>query len=148
MKCISSVTLMVLLCIITTSGFCQTAKPGLFTAYPATIICAENELSSLFIKTAGQQATVQFGTALQFSGTVTSNVVKYSNLQSVVLRSAALHNTIFHLSKRTLSDNSVVYTGRILNDGYADGYELRRNAEGKYQLTRIETAKVIQDCTH
>ena len=76
-----------------------------------------------------------------------NNVVKYSNLQSAVIKSPAFHNSIFSISKITNKDNSISYVGRIVNKNYFDGYELKKNAAGNYQLIKMETDRVIQDCS-
>ncbi len=146
MKHLASTAMSLLFCLITATSFSQTGKPALFAAYPATISCTESEINNLFSKVQGQSVAVQFGSGFQFTGVVASNIVKYSNLQSVVIRSSLLNNTIFHVSKRTLADNSLVYIGRIINEAYSDGFELKRTPSGVYQLTKIETNRVIPDC--
>ena len=133
-----------------TTGFSQgtAAKPKQFESYPRVINCSEAEISRAFATPAGQSINLSFSDNFSFSGNVTGNTVKYSNLQSVVLRSAAFNNSIFSISKRTEANNSITYVGRIINRDYFDGYELKRNVSGNYQLIKIETDKVIQDCSH
>jgi hypothetical protein len=41
----------------------------------------------------------------------------------------------------------VSYQGRIINKNYFDGYELKKNAAGNYQLIKIEKENVIQVCS-
>ena len=141
-----------LLCtLFATTGFSQgpgVAKPKQFDSYPRVINCSEAEISRAFATTAGQSINLSFSDNFSFSGNVTDNTVKYSNLQSVVLKSAAFNNSVFAISKRTEADNSVTYVGRIINRNYFDGYELKKNASGNYQLIKIETDQVIQDCSH
>ena len=121
-------------------------KPKLFNNFPAIINCSEAELARVFPTPQGQSISLSFSNNFNFGGAVTSNVVKYSNLQSAVIKSPAFNNAIFHISKRTNSDNSITYVGRIINQNYFDGYELKRDAAGNYQLVKMETDKVIQDC--
>ena len=147
MKHLASTSMLLLFCFITATSFSQTGKSSLFAAYPNSISCSENELSTLFSKVQGEPVSIQFGAGLQFTGTVVSNRIKYSDLQSIIIRSAALHNTILQVSKRTLPGNGgIVYIGRIINESYTDGFELRRDADGSYQLTKIETARVMPVC--
>ena len=124
------------------------AKPKQFDSYPRVINCSEAEISRAFATTEGQSINLSFSDNFSFSGNVTGNTVKYSNLQSVVLKSAAFNNSIFSISKRTGADNSITYVGRIINTNYFDGYELKKNVSGNYQLIKIETDRVIQDCSH
>jgi hypothetical protein len=150
MKHFASTTMLLLLTIIAATGFSQLAnsnpRPKLFAAYPENIDCSLSELTRIFGIAQGQQATVSFAGNFNFSGTVSSNVVKFSNLQSMVIKSPAFSNAIFHVSKRIAADNSIVYVGRIINEAYADGYELKRDAGGNYRLQKIETEKVMPDC--
>ena len=139
-----------LLCtMFATTGFSQstgTAKPKQFDNYPRIINCSVAELNRAFTTAAGQPVNLSFSDNFSFSANVTDNTVKYANLQSVVLRSAIFNNSIFAISKRTEADNSITYVGRIINRDYFDGYELKKSETGNYQLIKIETDKVIQDC--
>jgi hypothetical protein len=149
MKHFASATMLLLLILITATGFSQSAatpKPKLFAAYPQTIDCSAAELASIFTIAQGQQANVSFAGSFAFAGTVSSNVVKFANLHTVVIKSPAFSNAIFHLSKRTTADNSTIYVGRIINDAFGDGYELKRDAAGNYHLIKIETERVMPDC--
>ncbi len=136
--------------LFTTVGFSQShpaAKPKQFDNFPRVINCSAAELSKAFATTAGQNINLSFSDNFSFSGNVLDNTVKYSNLQSVVLKLGAFNNSVFSLSKRTEADNSITYVGRIINKNYFDGYELKKDASGNYQLIKIETDRVIQDCT-
>jgi hypothetical protein len=150
MKHFASTTMLLLFTFITATGFSQLAinppKPKLFAAFPESIDCSAAELAKVFTLAQGQPANVPFAGSFAFNGTVSSNVVKFSNLQSVVIKSPAFSNAIFHVSKRILADNSILYVGRIINDAFADGYELKHDAAGNYRLQKIETEKVMPDC--
>ena len=63
----------------------------------------------------------------------------------VVIRSSSLDNTLFSFSKRIEEDSSVSYIGRIINEKYADGYELKKENDGTYSLNKIKTEELIQD---
>lgn len=148
MKRYAPYALFVLLTLIATTGFSQSnnPKPQLFNNFPATINCSEQELSKIFYAAPGQVISLSFSDNFIFSGNVTSNLVKYSHLQTAVIASPDYSNTIFSVSKITLSDGSITYLGRIINKNYLDGFELKRNASGNYQLVKMETDRVIQDC--
>ena len=128
-------------------GFCQqtgTVKPKLFNTFPDIINCSVSELASVFNSTEGQNINLSFSNNFIFGGMVISKVTKYSNLQSAIIKSPVFNNAIFHISKRINTDNSITYVGRIINQNYFDGYELKTDAFGNYHLLKIETDSVIQ----
>ena len=150
MKHIATQALVLLLCAFTLTGFSQgqgTAKPKLFANSPDKFDCQVSDLTAVFAATEGQNVNLNFSNNFSFSGTVISNEIKYNNnLQTVLLRSSVLDNTIFSISKRIDADRSTTYVGRIINQKYFDGYELQKDVSGKYQFSKIETDRVIQPC--
>ncbi len=129
------------------TGFAQQPglpKPKLFINFPDIINCSATELARVFASSEGQQIDLAFSNGFNFGGAVISNVVKYSNLQTAIIKSTDFDNTIFQLSKRTNPDNSITFVGHIINQNYFDGYELKTDAAGNYQLIKIETDSVIQ----
>lgn len=139
---------LVLLTLSVTTAIAQNegSKPKLFAGFPDKLDCTTTVLSQAFAATQNQDAALGFSANFLFSGKVISNTVKYSTLQTMVIRSAAFSDAIFVLSKITNADNSVEYKGRIVNTKYADGYELKKDEKGNYQLVKFETDKVLQDC--
>ncbi len=151
MKRLAPYALMLLTIFTATTGFSQSpgiSKPKQFDNYPGVINCTEAELSRVFGSPAGQDINLAFSDNFNFTGNITSNNIKYNNLQSAVVTSPLFHNTIFNISKRINKDNSITYVGHIINKDYFDGYELTRDAAGNYKFIKIETTKVIQDCAH
>ncbi len=147
MKRLAPYALVLLVCLSTTSGFSQSGtKPKQFSNFPDVINCTESELGKVFTSLTGQSISLSFSDNFSFAGSVTSNIVKYSNLQSANIKSPVFNNSLFNISKRINEDNSITYVGLIINRDYFDGYELRKNANGNYQLIKIETDKVIQVC--
>ena len=149
MKHLAPYAMLLSLSSISLTGLSQnnnTPKPKQFSNFPDIINCSEPELSNIFNVSTGQSISLSFSDNFLFAGNVTSNVVKYSNLQTAVIKSPVFNNTIFSVSKIINKDNSISYLGRIINKEYFDGYELKRNAAGNYQLVKIETDLVIQDC--
>ena len=80
------------------------------------------------------------------SGPVVSRVAKYSNLETVVIKLAAYNNSLFSLSKQTDAANNITYVGKIINPLYADGFELKSNADGSYELVKIDIEKILVTC--
>lgn len=149
MKPLSKLIYTLLLSLTTAAGFSQSAitvKPRIFEGSPKFINCPASEFSNAFSSTEGQHITLFLSGNYKFSGTVISNIEKYSNLQSMTIRSDAAENTIFHLSKQINEDNSINYVGRIMNAAAADGYEIKKDEAGKYIFEKVETGKVLQVC--
>lgn len=121
-------------------------KPALFAAFPDRINCTVSELSRAFATSVNQNVNLSFSDNFLFNGVVISNQVKYANLQTAVIRSAQFGDAIFVLSKIAETDGSFNYVGHIVNTKYTDGYDLKKNAAGNYELVKTETAKVLQDC--
>ena len=147
MKHYATYALSLLLCCLTITAFSQnSAKPKQFASYPEKIKCSEQELARIFTSSPGQQIRLSFSDNFTFSGNVTSNIVKYANLQTAVIISPDYYNTIFSVSRITNDDGTLSYIGRIINQNYFDGFELKKDPSGNYQLKKIETDKVIQGC--
>jgi hypothetical protein len=125
----------------------QTAvKPTLFGNFPPIINCSLPEFDKVFISTVNHPVGLSFSDNFLFNGIVISSVVKYSNLTSVVMKSAEWDGTVFVLSKITDAD-AVTYAGRIINEKYNDGYELKKDTNNNYQFVKIETGKILQVCS-
>jgi len=149
MKSLSKLSFTLLLCLTTAASFSQTlpaTKPRIFGNYPNTINCSVSEFSNAFTAAEGQRIILSFSDNFTFSGTIISNVVKYSNLQSITIRSDQSEKTIFQLSKQINDDNSVSYVGRILNPTASDGYKIKRDDAGNYQFEKISAETVLQEC--
>lgn len=148
MKRYAPYALSLVLSFMLTTGFCQSTnpKPKQFNNFPEFINCNETELAKVFTALPGQNISLSFSNNFTFAGTVKSNLVKYVNLQSVVIEAPDYFNTIFSVSKITKGDGSIGYTGRIINKNFFDGFLLKKNASGAYQLKKIETDHLIQDC--
>lgn len=122
-------------------------KPAVFSSFSTIINCSKAELNNTFTATANKNIRLSFSDNFLFSGTVISNTVKYTNLQTVLIKLPAYGDAIFSLSKITKKDNSVSYTGRIISPKYADGYELKKDAGNNYQFVKIEINNILKDCS-
>ncbi len=141
--------LLVCLCTYATSLAQDTpaAKPKVFDNLPSSISISESLLESFFNLGKNQETTLALGDKFSFPGKVLSNEVKYSNLQTVIVKSSAFNNAIFQVSRIINEDKSISYTGRILNTKAFDGFELKKNTAGLYELQKFETDKVTNDCS-
>lgn len=143
--------LLLLLCLTTAISFAQQkpdSRPKLFAALPETIKVNDAALQNAFTLFEGQNASIVLANNLIFSGVVISNEVKYNNLQNIIIKSALLNNALLSLSKIKNPDNSITYTGRIINSKAFDGFEIKRNEDGQYNLHKFETAQILQDCSY
>ena len=150
MKTLSKLMFALLFWLTTATGFSQTshaAKPKIFSAFPNTIDCPVSEFTNAFTASEGQHIILSFSNNFKFSGTVISNIVKYSNLQSMTIRSDDSGNTIFHLSKQISADNSILYIGHIMNATAADGYQVKKDMAGNYKFEKIDAEKILQECS-
>ena len=149
MKNLTTTVCMVMLTLIAFTSHAQQSrqavKPSLFTSLPTVINFTEKQLDALFEKAEGQNIDLPMGGST-VSGLVTSNLVKYHNLQTIVIQLPGLKNTLLSLSKQKSADKKITYVGRIINPLYADGFELKPAAAGNYKLVKINTEKLLVDC--
>lgn len=150
MNLLSKTLLVLLLCLTSAVTYAQTNAPGkpkLFTSYPESIPLNDASLKNALSLQTGQSTSIVFG-PLIFEGIVLSNELKYQNLQTVVIRSAKFNDAVLAISQVTNEDRSISYTGRILSQRSYDGYEIKRDATGKYLARKFETDRVLQDCSY
>lgn len=139
------------LCIIliasynTNAQVITSSRPYLFNNFSANIPTAVAELEKAFSGTEGSSIQLNFANNFSVSGTVFSSVQRYSNLSSVIIKIPSLHNSLLSISKRINDDNTITYVGRIINEKYADGYELKKDDHGNYTFNKIKTEDLIQD---
>jgi hypothetical protein len=149
MKTISKVIALLLLLNITFYTQAQVVKsssrPNLFNSFSSIVPATAAELDKAFTAAPGSSIQFNFANKLAFNGTVLSSVQKYSNLSSVIIKSSLLQNALLSISKRINDDNSITYVGRIINEKYADGYELVKDNAGNYSFNKIKTEDLIQD---
>ncbi len=147
MKAYLKARLLLLLLVITCSSNAQKTfvRPKLFARVDNKITYPKEELEKIFTKTKGSIYQISLPGNFNFSGTIVSSVQRYDNLKSFLIKSALLNGTMFAISKRINDDKSVTYVGRIINEKYSDGYELKQDAGGNYFLNKIDMDEVIGD---
>jgi hypothetical protein len=122
MKIIPRIAILCLLLVCFHTGKAQHApRPNLFNDYPSTLNCPVSELAKIFTLVTGQMVQLTFSDK-SFTGIIGTTKHTYTNLQNVVVKLANLQGAIFHVSKIINPDNSTRYTGRIINEKFADGY--------------------------
>lgn len=119
-------------------------RQNLFSRYSDKLPTAITELEKAFNAKPGTEVKLMFSD-FSFTGIITSSLKRYDNLYSVVITSASLNNTLFSISKRVNDDKTITYVGRIINEKYADGFELEKDSGGNYALNKIKTEDLLQD---
>lgn len=144
------ITKMMMLCVIVFSSYASMAqvltsnRENYFSKYSQKLPTAESELDKAFQVPEGDKVKINFAD-FSFSGIVTSSIKRYDNLYSVLVKAPGLDNTMLAISKIINPDKSVSYIGRIINQNYADGFELRKDNDGNYAMNKIRTDALIED---
>lgn len=121
-------------------------KPLLFSNFPDIINCTATQLNSFFEGAQGQNVKVAFNDKIIIAGNVKSNIVKYSNLQTVTIKLPAFNNILFTLSKRSDEHENITYVGHLFDYAFADGYELKQIDNLNYKLIKISMEKALPAC--
>jgi hypothetical protein len=119
-------------------------RQNYFNKYSDNLPTSVTELDKPFNTPEGGKVKINFAD-FSFNGIVTSSIKRYDNLYSVIVKSPGLDNAILAISKRIDPDKSVHYIGRIINQKYADGFELRKGNDGVYVMNKIKTDALIED---
>ncbi|MGE5108683.1 MAG: hypothetical protein ACM3H8_14155 [Sphingobacteriales bacterium] len=119
-------------------------KQSLFVNIAERTTADFNLMQNLFNLKTGQGTTIKLSDNLQLMGHVVMTE-QQSSMQSVTLRCTNFPNTLFTLSKVTLEDGSVTYTGAILNHQSKDVITLEKDDNGIYAWTKKNLSDLIQD---
>jgi hypothetical protein len=151
MKTITKAALVLLLTAVISPAFAQkkkTTKKPLFAEFPGAVDISKSMLKHMMVSKPGETVTVPFNNKFVFEGKVVSNENKYDNLQSMIIRSNNMGNTLFQLSKIINKDKSISYVGRIMNPDALEVYEIKNDVAGNYRLQRIDLDNILQDCSY
>lgn len=119
-------------------------RQNYFNKYAQKLPTVVTELDKAFTTPEGAKVKINFAD-FSFNGIVTSSIKRYDNLYSVIVKAPGLDNTILAISKRINSDKTVSYIAHIINQKYADGFELRKDNSGNYAMNKIKTDALIED---
>ncbi len=151
MKRITTTAVILLMSLTSSSVFAQKmeeSKKAIFADYPTKIEISNNTLENVFTALPGETVSIAFNDQFKFIGTVLSNQVKYASLQSILIRSNNLANTLLQISKIMNADKTISYVGRIINPNALDGYEIKKDVANNYRLQKFETKNILQDCSY
>lgn len=147
MKTFFKVSMLFLLLVTTYNSKAQraTTRPKLFNGVENKISYPKADLEKIFTKIKGSEIKISLPGNFNFTGIVVSSVKRYDNLESYLIKSDVLNGAMFAVSKQINADKSITYTGRIINEKYSDGYELKIDASGNYFLNKIDMDELLQD---
>ena len=148
MKLIPKSLGVLLLCLTTAISFAQKAtdrKEILFSKLPQEIQITQQTLAASFQHQETEQVTISFTDQFIIKGKVISNEMKYSNLQTIIIRTDA--DVLVSLSKQWLPNNVISYTGRIMSPKAVDGFLLKNNSRQEFYLEKFSIENILQDCS-
>lgn len=146
MKTMQKLLALFLLLIMTQGSKAQVLtsnRQNYFNKYSEKLPATTNELEKAFTVSEGSKVKLNFGD-FTFNGVVISSIKRYDNLYSVIVKAPDMNNTLLAISKRINDDHTITYVGRIINEKYADGFELRKENNG-YAMNKIKTDALIED---
>ena len=136
-----------LLCLTTAISFAQKAtdkKELLFSKFPAEIQISQQILAAAFQNKETELVNLSFTDQFIIKGKVVSNEMKYSNLQTIIIRTDA--DVLVSLSKQWLPNNVISYSGRIMSQKASDGFLLKNEGHKKFYLQKFAAENILQDC--
>ena len=138
--------LAVLFSIASIASFAQIndVRPNLYADRPQSINVDKNIFASVLDVAEGNEVSVSLSSDFIFTGKVIGNFTKYNDLHTVMVRSNDNQTSILQITA-IKNDNTVSYSGRIINSKAADGYEIKNN-NGVYSLQKFETIKILDPC--
>lgn len=136
-----------LLCLSTVASFAQQSetRPKLFANKAQIISLDKTTLENAITLSQGSLVTINLATSFQFTGNVIFNERRNNQLQTMAIRSAENSKSVLQISKITNKDNTISYTGRIINPEAADGFLIKNN-NGVYTLQKFEALDVLSPC--
>lgn len=139
--------LLIFLWVAVFNCFSQKTKTPLFKAYPSLVKCPVPELDKAFSEKSTKDIELIFSDEFKIKGTVISNSIRYQNLYSVVIKLPNFNNAVCYLAKKINADNSVSYSGRIINPLSEDCYMLKKDAANSYQLIKMNLEDLMPTCS-
>ncbi len=125
----------------------RTTKPTLFSNFPSSITCTEDQLSNLFSIAQGQNIKLSLPGNLVLEGPVKNKFSKYGKMETITVQLPSFGNMLFSVTKSSDENNSPLYTAHLFNNNYADGYQLKRNGKNIYQFEKIEMENLLPACS-
>ncbi|RTL58445.1 MAG: hypothetical protein EKK37_08900 [Sphingobacteriales bacterium] len=119
-------------------------KKTLFSSAAERISITTNQIQNLFSLPTGKGTSIRFAGNLQLVGQVVTNE-QQPNLQTFTMKCTNYPGALLTISKVTLQDGSVMYTGAILNHQSKDIIMLEKDDAGNYAWQKKNLSELIQD---
>lgn len=119
-------------------------KTALFSNAAERVSISNNLIQNLFSLPAGKGTTIRFANNLQLVGHVVTND-QQPNLQTFTMKCTNYPGALLTISKVTLQDGSVIYTGAILNQESKDIIMLEKDDAGNYAWQKKNLSDLIED---
>ena len=118
-------------------------KQQMFASLPQNFSLSGTALSNSFDVTTGTEVSINLAPELTFKGKVLSNRKRSEDVKTVMIRS--VNNALLQITEVTDKKNNISYTGRIIGENFADGYEIK-HTNGQYSMQKFEIAKIFERC--
>jgi hypothetical protein len=122
----------------------ETNKKALFSNAAERVSIGTNFIQKVFELPKGKGTTIKFADNLQLVGEVVTNDLQ-PNLQTITMKCTNYTGALLTISKVTLKDGSVMYTGAILNQQSKDIIMLEKDATGNYAWQKKNLSDLIED---
>ena len=147
MKKLHACLLVVVGLLLSATAYTQkTTKTPLFRAYPDAVNLESEMLERTLGSSTGDLVSLELSAGFTFKGKVISNTQVYNNMQTVVMQSAELDNSLMQVTKITIPDQPSIYSCRIVNEKASDGYAMKPAERGNLQLKKVATENMRPDC--
>lgn len=147
MKKLHACLLVVVSLLCSATAFTQkTPKTPLFRAYPDAVNLESDMLERTLSSNTGEVVTLELSAGFTFKGKVISNTQVYHNMQTVVVQSADLDNSLMQVTKITKPNQPSIFSCRIVNQKASDGYSMKPAEQGNLQLKKVATDHMRPDC--
>jgi hypothetical protein len=120
-------------------------KPSLFDNQPNEVEVSAATLANIINAAEGTPVTVSLTNTFFLNGLVVSNVQKYSNLKTVIVKLLNYPDVTLSISKMSDIHTPEKYVGRIIGLKFSDSYELHLN-NNIYTLKKQKTDNLVQPC--
>jgi hypothetical protein len=144
---------LIMLCLISLTAinmFAQKntiSKPLLFSDFQDNISISASSLEKIFETKTDQLIQIDFEGGFNAEGQLIHYDTKNNSLQTIGIRLKNFHDIMFSLSRRADANNQIAFIGRIISHQFEDGYLLKKINEKEYQLTKIQTEKIMPTCS-
>ena len=148
MKQINAAILLLLMIAFSTVVFSQNSNPkfndpkSLSADFPVN----QEILLKVVQLNKGDDISIKLSESFTLNAVVSNKVKKFGSLETVVLRSKEFPQCLFQVSIRTLKNNTINLSGRLLNIG-ENSFLLKKDKLDEYHFEKINNNAILQGCS-